>query len=366
MKNNPIRLLILSRYDERGASSRLRTLQYVPSLQEQGFQVTHQPLFNSAYLGSIYQSRNWLVTRSRNSGRVAMAMARRLAAILKARRFDVIWVEKELFPYLPGWFESCLGLTNIPYIIDYDDAIFHRYDISSRLFIRKILGNKLDPLLNDCFAVTAGNTYLADYCTKHGAKRVEIIPTVIDIDRYSYSKDPNGNEFRIGWIGSPSTAPYLNLIVNPLRALANERPIRLVTVGAPPIEMPGVPLEQHSWSLENEASLISSCHVGVMPLSDTPWERGKCGYKLIQYMACGRPVIASSIGANTDIVQENVGFLADNDNAWLDALRTLATSPEIRSKMGAEARKLVENKYTQQIMLSTIHKILIEAAARKK
>lgn len=361
MMDNPIRLLILSRYDERGASSRLRTLQYVPFLQEQGFEVTHQSLFSSAYLRSIYQSNNWLMTRSRNGGRVAMAMARRLAAVLRARQYEVIWVEKELFPYLPSWFESLLCRSNTPYIVDYDDAIFHRYDISSRPIMNRILGNKLDPLLNGCFAVTAGNTYLADYCVKHGAKRIEIIPTVIDIDRYLYSIDPDVNEFRIGWIGSPSTAHYLDLIVNPLRSLSNERPIRLVTVGAPRTEISGVPLEQHNWSLENEASLISSCHVGVMPLSDTPWERGKCGYKLIQYMACGRPVIASPIGTNIDIVHKSVGFLAANDTEWLDALRKLAVDPSLRSKMGTAARQLVESKYTKQIMSFRIQKIFLDA-----
>lgn len=358
----PVHLLILSRYDERGASSRLRTLQYIPFLEEHGFVVTHQPLFNSAYLGSIYRSSNWLATRARNGGRVVMAMARRLSAVMKARQYDVIWVEKELFPYLPGWFEGFLARANIPYVVDYDDAIFHRYDATSRPGIRRLLGQKLDPLLRGAFAVTAGNRYLADYATQHGARRMELLPTVIDIDRYYYSAEPVENEFRICWIGSPSTAPYLNLISEPLRVLATERPIRLVTIGAPSIKMPGVPLEQHDWTLESEAALIGGCHIGVMPLTDTLWERGKCGYKLIQYMACGRPVVASPIGVNIDLVGDNVGFLAANDDAWLDAFRTLANALDYRTEMGSAARQVVEDKYTQQIIAPKIFSLLKEAA----
>jgi glycosyltransferase involved in cell wall biosynthesis len=362
----PIRLLILSRYDARGASSRLRTLQYVPYLEANGFSVAHQPLFGSAYLEGVYGSSNWLATRARSGGRIAAAMLHRLRAVLTANQYDVIWVEKELFPYLSGWFEGALARANVSYVVDYDDAIFHRYDLSRLTIARKLLGTKLDPLLGGAFAVTAGNDYLVEYARQHGARRVEFIPTVIDIDRYHDRAETADREFRIGWIGSPSTAPYLRLIQASLRQFASERPIRLVTVGAPPMDLPGVPLEQHDWTLDSEARLIESFHVGVMPLSDTPWERGKCGYKLIQYMACGRPVIAAPVGVNAQVVSEGVGFLAITDADWLNAFRALAEDPERRATMGRAGRLRVEANYIQQLIAPRLAALLTEAAGSRR
>lgn len=360
---NQTRVLILSRYDAQGASSRLRTLQYIPFLEAQGFAVAHEPLFGAAYLAGIYGARGWLAARVRSMASIVAAMARRLRAVMAARRYDVVWIEKELFPFLPGWFEGALARTGTPYIVDYDDAIFHRYDLAPPPVVQHVLRDKLDPLLGGAFAVTAGNGYLADYARGHGARRVEFIPTVIDIDRYRDRPETKDEEFRIGWIGSPSTSPYLKLIHAPLRQLATERPVRLVTVGAPPLDLPGVPLEQHDWTLENEARLIESFHIGVMPLADTPWERGKCGYKLIQYMACGRPVVASPIGVNPQIVSDGVGFLAADNAAWLDAFRALGEVSERRAEMGRTGRLLVEENYTQQIMAPRLAALLAEAAA---
>ncbi len=362
----PLNLLLLSRYDARGASSRLRTLQYVPALEAHGFAVTHLPLFGSVYLDTIYRSGGWLAGRARSSGRVAAAMTRRLSALLGARRYDVVWVEKELFPYLPGLFERLLARVGVPYVVDYDDAIFHRYDRARSRLVRGLLGAKLDPLLRGAFAVTVGNSYLADYAQRHGARRVESVPTVVDIDRYRHVPEPVGEAFRIGWIGSPSTAPYLSILHAPLRALAAERPIRLVTVGAPPLDVPGVPVEQHAWTLDSEARLIEGFHAGVMPLLDSPWEQGKCGYKLIQYMACGRPVIASPVGVNGTIVGGNAGFMAADGAEWLDAFRALAESAERRAAMGAAGRARIEQGYTLQVMAPRVAALLAEAAASRR
>ena len=364
--SRPIKLLLLSRYDARGASSRLRTLQYVPMLEARGFAVTHLPLFGSAYLDTIYRSGGWVAGRARSAGRVGVAMARRLSALLGARRYDVVWIEKELFPYLPGPFERLLARAGVPYVVDYDDAIFHRYDRARSRLVRALLGAKLDPLLCGAFAVTAGNAYLADYARRHGARRVEMVPTVVDIGRYRHAPEPSGEEFRVGWIGSPSTAPYISIIHAPLRALAAERPIRLIAVGAPLLDLPGVPVEQHDWTLDSEAQLIEGFHAGVMPLLDSPWEQGKCGYKLIQYMACGRPVIATPVGVNGAIVGADAGFMADGDAEWLGAFRALAKSAERRAAMGAAGRVRIEEGYTLQVMAPRIAALLAEAAASRR
>lgn len=354
-----MKILLLNRYALRGASSRLRTLQYVPYLETLGATVKSVPLFDLNYIDDIYATPNWLAGRLRSAPHIVEGFMRRVGALLRARRYDVVWVEKELFPYLPGVFERVLGWLNVPYVVDYDDAIFHRYDQARSAAVRCLLGKKLDPLLAGASAVIAGNAYLADYAGRHGARRVETIPTVLDITRYRLSPEPDDAVLRIGWIGSPSTAPYLKLLSAPLQAMARIRPIRLVTVGAPPLELPGVTIEQHDWSIDTEVSLVESFHIGVMPLLDTVWERGKCGYKLLQYMACGRPVIASPVGVNRQIVNGRAGYLAKDDAEWLAAFQRLAESPQQRVAMGAIGREWVEQGYTLQAMAPLVAEVLI-------
>jgi glycosyltransferase involved in cell wall biosynthesis len=250
----------------------------------------------------------------------------------------------------------------VPYVVDYDDAIFHSYDSSPSRWIRKALSNKLDGLLAVSYAVTVGNNYLAQYAHSHGARRVVLIPTVVDIDRYRVTPEPPGDVFRIAWIGSPGTTKYLQLLAEPLRRLALEKKIMLVTIGAGPLHLPGVPLEQHAWSLDNETQLLETIHVGVMPLPDSPWERGKCGYKLIQYMACGRPVVASPVGINQEIVTPEIGFLASDVQGWYEGLRALSDQPALRQRMGQAARDRVEQSYSLQVTAPKIVRLLADAA----
>ncbi len=357
-----LRILILSRYENLGASSRLRSLQYVPKFESMGIEVTVAPLLDNAYLTSLYQSKNWTLNRLRNLKSVVNAYFRRLHNIATIKRFDVVWVEKELFPYLPGVAESLLAKSGIPYVVDYDDAIFHNYDLNHSRLIRTLLGEKLKPLLSGAYAVTAGNAYLADYASRNGAKNVLIIPTVVDVDRYRATPEPIDRVLRIGWIGSSSTSQYLSAIADPLRRVAQARNIIFVTIGAPPLIFPGVSFQQHDWSLDTEAKLLESIHVGIMPLRDSPWERGKCGYKLIQYMACGRPVVASPVGVNSEIVSPSVGLLAGDNDAWVDALIKLADQQVLRQRLGQAARARVEQEYSLQVTAPKIARLLEDAA----
>ncbi|HQM46895.1 MAG TPA: glycosyltransferase family 4 protein, partial [Smithellaceae bacterium] len=152
----------------------------------------------------------------------------------------------------------------------------------------------------------------------------------------------------IVWIGSPSTVQYLKLIYQPLLELRKCCAFTLRIIGAR-IEMPGLDTEYIHWNETTEVSSIQTCQVGVMPLWDSPWERGKCGYKLIQYMACALPVVASPVGVNREIVQENVnGFLADDERQWVATLETLLGDKELSQRMGFAGRKRVEEEYCIQ------------------
>ena len=135
-------------------------------------------------------------------------------------------------------------------------------------------------------------------------------------------------------IGTPITAKYLHLVHSALAEVCQRNKGRLVVVGSGKIEIDGVPTEIHAWSEETEVAEIQNFDVGIMPIPDEPWERGKCGYKLVQYMACGRPVVTSPVGANKKIVENGVnGFLASNTDEWIDALSILRDDPNMSDRM---------------------------------
>ena len=204
--------------------------------------------------------------------------------------------------------------------------------------------------------VVGGNSYLAQRAIDAGATWVEVLPTVVNLDRYPIrsplesSADSGAlSVLRIVWIGSPSTAHYLDLLRETLKELATHTPFVLRVIGASEVSIPGVEVETIAWTEDTEVDSISSCAVGIMPLEDSPWEKGKCGYKLIQYMACSLPVVASAVGANVEIVEDGKnGYLVRSTDEWVVALRTLLESPRLRAEMGKAGRARVEENYCLQ------------------
>jgi glycosyltransferase involved in cell wall biosynthesis len=338
-----IDVLFLTKYGQKGASSRYRSLQYFPYLENAGINCTHAPLLSDEYLEALYE------TESRPLLKSAQGYLGRLRDLLQIRAYDVIVIEKELLPYAPAMFERLLSHFKTPYIVDYDDAVFHNYDLSDNPIVRRLLSSKIDIVMREADAVIAGNEYLASRARDAGASCVEIIPTVIDVNRYEYVPPGNEEPFRIGWIGSPTTTKYLNKIMSALQKISENREIKLVLVGSGPVEIPGVPIEIREWSEKTEIEYIASFDVGIMPLENSPWERGKCGLKLIQYMGCGKPVVASPVGINTEIITNNHnGLLAKSNNEWAESLLRLNDNQKLAKEMGREGRKLVINQYSLQ------------------
>ncbi|MCQ4333120.1 glycosyltransferase family 4 protein [Natronomonas sp. F2-12] len=286
---------------------------------------------------------------------------------MEVRTHDVVVVEKELLPYVPAVFERLLSRLETPYIVDYDDAVFHNYDLSDNPIVRRLLGQKIDIVMRRADAVVAGNEYLASRARKADASRVEIIPTVIDLDRYPHVPPDDEGPFTIGWIGSPTTAQYVEGIAPALREVCQDRDARVVLVGSGDVKLSGVPFEVREWSEESEIDDITSFDVGIMPLEDTPWERGKCGLKLIQYMGCGKPVVASPVGVNAEIAEhEYNGFHAKTDNDWVASLIELATDNTLASTMGTRGREQIEERYCLESTSSKWQTLLIELSKMNK
>lgn len=338
------RIVFLTRSDRFGASSRYRTLQYVPFLTAQGIECEVAPFFLNSDIERIAEG------RGRSLAGILRRFVARMVVLGRERSADLLFVEKEFLPFMPWCVEHACGAGRIPYIVDYDDATFHRYDENASRVVRIGLGAKIKAVMRAAEVVLAGNSYLAQYARNAGAERVEVFPTVVDLERYPPERPKGGpGGLRIGWIGSPSTVRYLREIERPLEKFCVSNGGRVVVIGAEPDDRFSFPTEYHRWSEAEEVGLLRSCDVGVMPLTDDSWSRGKCGLKLIQYMASFLPVVASPVGANADIVQPGVtGFLARTVSEWNDALVALATDRDLRVRMGVSGRARVEKCYSLQ------------------
>lgn len=353
------RLLFLTKYARNGASSRYRSYQYLPYLENTGCDCTVSPLFDEGYLEHKYRAGGWRI------GHLLRAFFGRVATLLRARKFDLVVIEYEVLPYFPAFFERMLNMLGIPYVVDYDDALFHQYDNHKNILVRWILGGKITRVMHRASLVVAGNRYLAEYARRSGADQVAVVPTVVDLERYQAGKEPveQGGIFTIGWIGSPSTARYLEMIAPALAAVCADGNARVRLIGSGPVDLPGVPVDLVPWSEATEVEEIRRFDVGMMPLPDSPWERGKCGFKLIQYMACGLPVVASPVGVNSEIVEEGGnGFLAADHDAWIRALTSLRDDALLRQCLGAAGRDKVERQYSLRVTGPRLAKLLAEAA----
>ena len=206
--------------------------------------------------------------------------------------------------------------------------------------------------------VIAGNSYIESYSKKSGAKNILVLPTVIDID--DYKKEPKtkntGKNFTIGWIGSPSTSKYLEIVREPLSRLGKKASVTLYLVGAESsqkISIDNINVIYVNWSEKNEQKALDEFDVGIMPLYDKPWDKGKCAFKLIQYMASFLPVVASNVGMNAEIIhQRGTGYVAENSDEWFDSLYKIYCDQELRKTMGSNGRKLIEKDFTIQSRLS--------------
>ena len=349
-----MKILFLPKYTALGASSRMRTYQYLPFYKEAGIDCTVKPLFEDAYLEKLYAGK-------RAPFDVIYSYAKRLGLFFTFHRYDKIFLEKEFFPYLPAFAVYLMVIFKKKYIVDYDDAIFHNYDQSSNFFVKMFLGKKIDQVMKNAEVVIAGNSYLAKRAMKAGAKKVVIIPTVIDLERYpkpEFNKEEEKDDFVenrrviVGWIGTETTfQKHLLLIKDWLIKAQQIHHIELRIVGVLSSEVfMGNHVKFLPWTADSEVANISEFDIGIMPLKNSCWEEGKCAYKLVQYLACGKPVIASDVGMNSQLcIDGETGYLADTEEAFLNSLYLLIKDEALRKRMGEKGRTLIEEKYNLQV-----------------
>jgi glycosyltransferase involved in cell wall biosynthesis len=328
-----VKVTAFTRYGRRAASTRQRFVQYFPALRESGIEVEHLPLLGDDYVANLVTGEPY------PPARVVGAYAQRLRQLLTGRDSDLYWVYVELLPYVPALPER-LAARGKRIVYDFDDAFFHTYDQSRNPLVRALLGGKHAAQLKRAAACVCGNDYIERFAARH-CDRTMVVPTVVDTEAYQPAAGGGSEPMTIGWIGSPTTWPGVRPILPILEDICARYGARFLVVGAGrEAERDAFPaMVPRDWSEATEISDVQSMDIGIMPLLDRPFERGKSGYKLIQYMACGLPVVASPIGVNTEIVKEGVnGLLASSAEEWRAALSSLVLDSGLRAALGAAGR----------------------------
>jgi glycosyltransferase involved in cell wall biosynthesis len=277
-------------------------------------------------------------------------------------------IYREALPVGPPIVESLLAGAKVPLVYDFDDAVFLPNTSDANRWIAALKRpQKTGAIIRRCDQVIAGNEYLASYARRFNPS-VHVIPTAIDVDLFVPRTEPRHPETRlvIGWIGTPTTASYLTPLAPALRALAGTHRFEFRVAGSTnPMAFEGVDTANVAWSLDTEVELFNDCDIGVYPLPDDDWARGKCGFKAIQFMSCGVPVVASPVGVNREIVQDGVnGFLASTPDQWRLKLAALIDDPDLRRRIGAAGRRTIQERYSLQVTAPRVAAVFGAALAR--
>ena len=351
-----MRIAFFTKYHEDGASSRCRSYRYAPYFEAAGHTCAFFPLMYEGYAADLYEGR-------RKRLKKFACVLRRMRRVRAARKtFDLLVVEKELAHGLP-YFAERLLLGSGAYTLDFDDAHALRYGRGR--IARRLFGNKIDRLSERARVTTVGNRWYFGHIKK-GA--LQYLPTVIDAALYpleKFKKEESAVPV-IVWIGSPGTVAYLEAFAPVLSELAKTHAFRLRVVGAA-LNIPGLDVECAAWDETDEFSQLANSDIGIMPLSGTAWEDGKCGYKLIQYMAAGLPTVASPAAANREItVKGETGFLAASEEEWRAVLSRLLTDGGLRRRMGAAGRARALSHYSLQVWGARYAAMLESASGKAK
>jgi len=262
--------------------------------------------------------------------------------VLRALPKDIpLWIEKELFPWMPGEIER-LFLKGRRYIVDFDDAIHAWYKPYP------VFRNKFATLVRGASEVHAGNAFLAEESSSFQSN-VRMFPTVLDPDEYLKRRERSDrSKLIVGWIGGPLSQRYLQEIIPTLESF-DAVPVELRCMGVDPILRTSLPLTRYPWSAAAEKEFCALFDVGIMPLSREPFSQGKCGFKLLQYMSAGVATIASRSRANSDILESGrCGILVSTDQEWKAALKNLHEKPGLLRTLGSAGLKRVQEAYSQR------------------
>jgi glycosyltransferase involved in cell wall biosynthesis len=344
---NTLNVLALSPYPIAGPSARYRVYAYRQPMQARGINLDIRPFLSPKAFELRMNGKKYhpLVMV-----RIVLAVVERLwQARLVNRKYDLIYIHRQTVPFIHQRFDALFLQAGLPIVFDMDDAVFTEYSI--------------DQLLQGSAAATVGNAYLAEYVRRISPRtHVAIVPTVVDTDVYTPKiLDPAAQRLVVGWIGTASTfrrylMPVLPRLVGACRAAGAEFRVIASTDIKETVEMAGAVFVP--WNLQTEVDELKRFDVGVMPLTDDDYVRGKCAFKLIQYGAVGIPGVGTHIGANSEVVQDGIsGYLTNSPEEMVSRLETLLEDARLRGEMGVAARRTVENRFSLSSQVDVLERV---------
>lgn len=332
----------------KAASQRFRVEQFLPFLQKNDIKYKIVPFWDETTWAVLYREGHLL---QKVFGTIK-GFLKRLVLLTELSHYDFIFIHREATPVGPPWFEwIASNVSSKKLIFDFDDAIWlENTSVENRQAAKFKQHSKTANLCRWSYKVSAGNTFLQSYALQFN-RQVIFLPSTVDlVSKYDKLKNQETEKVVIGWTGSHSTLPYLKLVEPVLQRLEETYTFEFVVIAdkAPSLNLRS--LLFIPWSSETEIEDLLRFNIGVMPLPDTEWAKGKCAFKALQYMALGIPAVASAVGANTEaVINGETGYTCTTEQEWYDSLKLLITSSELRTKLGEAGRARVAAKYALQV-----------------
>ena len=340
------RVLFLTPYPyDTAPGQRFRYEQYLNILNEHGIEY-HLDSFLDDSTWSVLYKKGFLLKKAWG---IFCGFIRRLLILPSVAQYDYVFIFREASPIGPPVFEWFISkVLRKKIIYDFDDAIWLPNTSDSNQIVSGIKWHsKVGSICRWSYKISCGNAYLADYARQFN-RSVIVNPTTIDtVNYHNRIKDQHTPTLTIGWTGTHSTIQYLDVIVPILHKLEQQFDFTFVVISNAPPTFKLKSLEYIHWSKDTEIDDLLRFNIGIMPLTDDAWAKGKCGFKALQYMSLGIPALVSPVGVNTTIVDNGInGIICHNADEWEQAIRTLITDRELNVRMGKQARKKIEERYS--------------------
>ncbi|MBO9681971.1 MAG: glycosyltransferase family 4 protein [Flavisolibacter sp.] len=325
---------------------RFRCEQYEHLLKNNGFQVETFPFLDNETYQILYKEGYFL----RKVVGVFKGFVRRIGFLFKARKFDYIFLQREMAPVGPPVFEWIVSkILKAKIIYDYDDAIWiPNVSEGNRIARFAKCFWKIKWICKWSYKVSAGNDFLANYARSYNNK-VVVNPTCVDTENKYFIASQQNEPPVIGWTGSHSTIQFLALGIPAIKKLGQLKQFRFLAICDKKPEFDIKSLEFQKWDKQTEIEDLSKINIGIMPLKEDAWSEGKCGFKLIQYMALGIPAVASPVGVNKQIIDHGInGYLCSSDEEWIQYLTELLSDEQKRREFGKKGRDKIVREYSIQ------------------
>lgn len=339
-------LFIVSFPPKLHSSARFRIELYENALKNADISYKMEYFWNERMYDILYKPGNTLT----KTKWLMAGLLKRIGLFTSIRKYNYIFILREACPIGPPFFEWVASkIFKKKIVYDFDDAIWIEQASENNAIAKfvKAVG-KVKNICKWAYKVSVGNKYLYDYAIQYN-NRVILNPTCVDtVNQHNIIREQDTNKIVIGWTGSFSTLHYLNDLIPVLEKLEKQYDFEFLVIAD---QNPNFSLKSfrfQKWNEQTEVADLISCNIGVMPLYDSEFTKGKCGFKIIQFLSLGIPVVASPIGVNTQIVDENVnGFLCNSPEEWVAALEKLLSDATLRKTMGVNGRKKIEDHYSE-------------------